>query len=567
MTEPQRHRLGDGLALLIGLGIFFIYCGWWVLIPTNIAWLDAGDRAMHQIGWMYFQSWPWSWPLSLNPGLGIEVATSIALVDGLPLLAFPFKLIAPWLPQPFQYWGWWLLVSFALQGLFGYRLAREFGASLLVALAAAAFVLITPAFLYRVPMHLALSSHWVILAALYLNVRRKPAALWAWPLLATITTSIHVTLLAMVLGLWVASLAQRWMQGVSSRRARSIETMLVFIGVAAVIRFVGLLATGSLGSSGYGSYKLNLAWPFIDYGWSRLMPDIAHTRFDYEGLSFLGIGIMALLLLGLVTGGALRLGELSSKRWWPLLAMLLLLMLFAFSRSISFTDIDLLNIAMPFPVSAIGAAFRSTGRFIWPLLYLLTILAVVLAGRHLPRALALPVIVLALGAQIYDSAPAWRRFAERMPDPSTAWSSPLRSPFWERAADAGYNRVRTIPTQYGYGSDWKDIGYYAVTHGMATDTVLLARVDGPKLGALRRQAEESLVSGAFEPRTIYLLDPQSALAAMQHLAPGDLLAIIDGYIVFVRDGAGLIEGLDIENTTRNGGSWVPTVSQGGSLTD
>ena len=32
------------------------------------------------------------------------------------------------LPEPFQYWGYWLLLSFVLQAVFGWRVARELGA-------------------------------------------------------------------------------------------------------------------------------------------------------------------------------------------------------------------------------------------------------------------------------------------------------------------------------------------------------------------------------------------------------------------------------------------------------
>ena len=41
--------------MLLGVAVFFVFCGWWVLIPTNIAWLDFADRAMHQLGWMFYR--------------------------------------------------------------------------------------------------------------------------------------------------------------------------------------------------------------------------------------------------------------------------------------------------------------------------------------------------------------------------------------------------------------------------------------------------------------------------------------------------------------------------------
>src|SRR5882724_1566539 len=122
MSEQRRELLGACAAILLGVGAFFVFAGWWVLIPTNIAWLITGDRAMHQLGWTVFRDTPWSLPPGANPRLGLELANSIALVDGLPLFAIPFKLVSAWLPRPFQYWGYWWLLCFALQPLFAWRL-------------------------------------------------------------------------------------------------------------------------------------------------------------------------------------------------------------------------------------------------------------------------------------------------------------------------------------------------------------------------------------------------------------------------------------------------------------
>src|SRR5690606_12984332 len=132
-----------------------------------------------------------------------------------------------------------------------------------------------------------------------------------------------------------------------------------------------------------------------------------------------------------------------------------------------------------------------------------------------------------------------------MKPPSTEWDISLKSPLWERAAAAGFNRIRAIPTQEGFGSDWRDPGYFAVTHGMETDIAYLGRIDRDKLAALRAHQEEVLVSGDFEPRTIYILDLRAAYHAVRHRGPDDLLAVVDRRIVFLRNGRALADGLEI----------------------
>src|SRR5438132_8909746 len=104
--------------MALGLVAFFVLIGWQTLLPDNIGWLNFADRAMHTLGWMFFREVPWGFPPGESPDLGIELSSSIGLVDGLPLFAIPLKLLGPWLPQPFQYWGYWLLLSFVLQSWF-----------------------------------------------------------------------------------------------------------------------------------------------------------------------------------------------------------------------------------------------------------------------------------------------------------------------------------------------------------------------------------------------------------------------------------------------------------------
>ena len=122
-----------------------------------------------------------------------------------------------------------------------------------------------------------------------------------------------------------------------------------------------------------------------------------------------------------------------------------------------------------------------------------------------------------------------------------------------RTAAAGYDRLRAIPNETGFGSDFLAPGYYAVTHGMDTDIAYLGRLDPAAEAALAATKAGQLDTGAFEPRTLYLLDVPAALAVMAHLAPGDLLATIDGRIVFARGGAPLVADLGIDPMPAMGG--------------
>ena len=81
MSTSERDLAGGLAAAALGLLAFFVLVGPTTLIPTNIAWLDFGDRAMHTLGWMFFRETPWQVPPGLSPDLGIELSSSIGLVD------------------------------------------------------------------------------------------------------------------------------------------------------------------------------------------------------------------------------------------------------------------------------------------------------------------------------------------------------------------------------------------------------------------------------------------------------------------------------------------------------
>ena len=563
MTETSRDTLGNLAAAALGLVAFFVFAGWWVLIPTNIAWLDAADRAMHQLGWMFYRDAPWTLPLGANPRLGLELSSSIAIVDGLPLFAIPFKLIAPLLPRPFQYWGYWWLACFVLQSVFAYRLARELGATRIVAVLAAGFAVMAPAFLFRLPLHMALAGHWTVLAALSLYARRVPARARLWLLLVGVTAAVHAYLFVMVVGIWFASYLQRlWLRRMGPRHA-ILEPFAVALVGAIVLWAVGFFYPGSFTSAGYGHYRLNLLGPLITYqDWSRLAPDLPHSDYDYEGLSFLGIGVFGALILALVSGSIRDIGHLVRRRWLLLTLFCLGCSIFALSNVIGIGDRE--TAPIPYgPVETLGAIFRSSGRFVWPMLYLVIIGMIVVSVRRLPKPVAGIALAVLLAVQVYDSSSGWTYFQKTMPAPSATWPTPLTSPLWDRVVDAGYTQLRGIPPISRNAGlprhpDWRWLEYFAATHGIALDTVYLGRIDDSAAQALVARGTAILDGAPPEPHTLYVLDAWAALRLGPHVKADDLFALVDSRIVFISGGAQLVDGLGIDpHSAMSARPWTP----------
>jgi len=560
LAETRQNALGEFAAVMLGIAAFFVFAGWWVLIPTNLAWLGMNDRAMHTLGWMFYRDAPWQWPPGASPGLGLELANSIALVDSLPLIAMPLKLFSAWLPRPFQYWGYWWVVCFMLQGLFSYRLARAFGATAAIAFCAAGFALITPAFFFRLSLHMALAGHWLILAALWLYAREQAPRWWTWPLLMLVTAGTHIYLLVMVAPIWLAAILSRWLTG-RDRLAPLARELVLGLGGAVLMLYLGgaFIGLGSGEIDGYGAYRLNLLFPVIDYGvWSKLMPRVPHDTFDYEGISFFGIGIFAALLLAFLSRATKPINAMLSRRWAPLTILIFLFFVFALSNQIGFADYGFAPIPIPGFVRAIGNMFRSTGRFVWPLLYIVTIGTVVLVGRRFGDRWAVPFFVIAFAAQVYDSSDGWTIFRNTMsPPPATSWPTAWSSPFWERAGEAGFTRLRGIPVRYRH-RDWLAAETFAYRYGLQTDMIYLGRVDEREVAALAARENEAITTGNFDDKTLYILNYAAARRIAPHVQPDDLFAVVQDRFVFARHAAFLVDGLGISaQGALTAPPWVP----------
>jgi len=283
-----------------------------------------------------------------------------------------------------------------------------------------------------------------------------------------------------------------------------------------VLWAVGFFYPGSFTSAGYGHYRLNLLGPLITYqDWSRLAPDLPHSDYDYEGLSFLGIGVFGALILALVSGSIRDIGHLVRRRWLLLTLFCLGCSIFALSNVIGIGDRE--TAPIPYgPVETLGAIFRSSGRFVWPMLYLVIIGMIVVSVRRLPKPVAGIALAVLLAVQVYDSSSGWSYFQKTMPVPSATWPTPLTSPFWDRVVDAGYTQLRGIPPISRNAGlprhpDWRWLEYFAATHGIALDTVYLGRIDDSAA-----QASEA----AQGPRVARRARVVGRETAREHLRPG-----------------------------------------------
>ncbi len=375
----------------------------------------VNDFNLYLIAWHYFLADGWRFPLFDIPAMGYPEGGSILFNDALPLATFVSKVIHSLTGASVNPFGWWIFLTYVLQGALAVRLVRAAGSRSVWAAAAGALLAICYVPWMRRLGHTALSSHFVILWALAIyfeSVRQGRLKATEMSALWVVTLLINTYLFVMVAILGAATAAQLWLR--HQLAWRDVRTMT--IGVLTTIA-VGLVAgygvvflhPASMKAGGFGLYSWNLATLFVPpeslWGFPRGLVRDA-TGGQYEGDCYIGLGAVLLVAACAVT----RPGTLvrGARRHAALVAAVLLLTAWAASNRIYFGRTLLLAYPLPSVLDGLTGFFRATGRFMWPLVYLLVLVPAACVARWWRPRIAVPLLLAASTLQIAEAVPAIR---------------------------------------------------------------------------------------------------------------------------------------------------------------
>lgn len=510
---------GTLLGAALGAAFLLWLSGSRPIDPTNVEWVMKLDWVPHFFGWHYFRSEPWHWPPGTITGYYAPLGSSIGLTDAIPLAAYALKPFAAWLPPMFQYLGLWWLLCFALQGALGARLAGRSTSNLaLQGLGAALFVLL-PTLLARIG-HAALCSHWLVLWALLIATRPhgRPARPWEWGTLGLVAGMVQPYLAAMVLPLLAAAALDRRATAPASRMAALAAAVSATVAGWWLSGLFVLAGEDSLGAGGLGYYSMNLLAPITPGGWSRFLPEIpvAGDGQTYEGFQYLGLGVLGLMAAALILGWTgrgreRRAGTPPAPRFGPVtLGVCVLMTAFAVSPRVTLGSLVLVDLSGPW--FAPLAAFRSSGRFVWPLVYVALTCAVAAVVRHTPARAAIALLTAAVSLQLLDlhDAHAARRRTAR--DAAFyAWTQPFTSEQWP-AVLSGYDHLALVPPpQCGPAPlPYEAVVRLAATHGLSVNAGVIARGDDHARAAYCEALDASVDAGRLDARTLYLMHDAGA---------------------------------------------------------
>ena len=531
------------LAALAGLIVFSLLVDPSIIDPFRTGWLATGDSAQSYLGWLFFRQEPWSLPLGAAHSMGMEQASSIVYSDSIPLLAFSFKLIQSWLPANFQYAGLWLCACYALQGYFACRLLALFTSRRSVLATGVLLFLLSPIMLLRAQSHLALTAHWIVLAAIYLYYappgRRR---LLQWLLLLWLAPLVHAYLMFMAYAIWAAFLFRH---GVLDRCWSAARVLMLAGGAVAgsvtVMWLAGYFMDMEVSAGGFGYYSMNLLAPLLPIGAGPFLlhAPLAATSGQYEGFSYLGLGVMLALFVAAVSTAARwhRQPRVEAGAWrrMPDLALILCclaLTALAVSTTVTLGSHVLLSVPVPAAIDRALNVFRASGRLFWPVYYVLLLVAMRglarLSGPICSRLLLVVVLI-----QLVDVWP----YLQAMRDASAAKVANdhfpvFPSPFWAQAR-ARYSNIYVIPGKY---ADDESITYefLAGTYGFLIDTAYYARLPAAVHQVPRQQRHELFYQGVLDPRGLYLVQSTASvrMGSAQRLLPSTTgVGDIDGFTV------------------------------------
>ena len=507
-----RFALGAALGVLVFLAVYGVS----PLDVANDAFCRGGyiekDIQQHYAGWLFYRENAIGFPFCVTKAVNAPAGVSVAYTDSIPLLAALLRPVANALGGTFQYFGWFTLTSFALQGGFGALLCGLFCESVPACAAGSLLFSASPILIERAFRHTSLGAQWLVLAALYCYFCGRRQGRYRLPLLFAVNVlavGIHPYFLPMTYAVTLALLLE---YAVTHKRWAGPA---VFLGCDLVCTAVlgwalgllyGTATSGGQALYGYFAMNLNALWNPVGVNgvlYSRLLPAQNQVGGNYDAFAYLGLGVLAALPVALVLARRRLAGYL--RRHWALCLCCVVLTAFAVSNVITANGVTLATLPLPASFIKLFSVFRSGGRLFWPVYYLL-VLAAFTGLARLPQA-AVWVAMFAM-VQLWDVSPALiqRHDAMRNAQTADAFPTEMQSSFWQTAS----GRYAHLESVEGMQADSLHLALWAADNDMTTNDPFAARYDETALAAERQTALDALENGDLQNDTLYLFATEGA---------------------------------------------------------
>ena len=524
------------LGAAVGIVAFLCIYGVRVLDVTYTDWLlGGGELTQHYLGWCFFRDSEWTFPIGLMDRMSYPYEVSVIFTDSVPLLAVFFKLFGGILPDSFQYFGLWVLLCFALQGAFGALLIFHYVGKKAEAAVGSLLFVIAPVMLSQMTVNMALGAQWLILGCLYLGLcRMRLGSVWTavcWGAAGLLAAGIQLYFIPIcglvLIGFFLADAVKK------TRVAEGLGAVFSYfacsVGTVALLGGFGHDHVPELTALGQSGFNLNGL--LNTQGWSQVLGSLpVYGDNAQEGLAFPGTAVFLTLAAGLAgwffrlayrllirrenifssflslfrRGGQAERAGLFRKKKENAAAfafLALLCVLIALSPQVAFGSDVIASYNLPLWATRLWGMVGNTGRFIWPVVYLVILGSVVFMEKAMPwQSMAAVLLVIFSVLQVDDGK--WQLMQRQVQfGTDYVYESPLDDEQWEEwARDPELEHVVFVSYLLDDEDLVSELSIYAEKNGLTVNDFCSA------CQTIRTKAAENLLDALAEVRedTLYI---------------------------------------------------------------
>ena len=472
---------------------FFYLFGFAVLDLHNIALVTkGGDFTVSYLGSVFYRMDEWRWPIFTHMNLAYPYGISVHGTDGSPLLSVIFKAFHTFfgMDADVQFVGWWTLICYVLQAVVSVLIFRHAFQNKFCVFIGSLFFVSAPIMMMRVFVHINLMPHFILLFAILMCLRNKLGlAEWIWMgVLMTLGILTCPYFLPMISGFFAVLMIQKgWVE-------KTVSWVSLIKGIAfltAVFFFwwymLGMASTEqNLASGGWRTLGLNLTALFNPI-WSKSQVFNTLTpKADFDADDYFGFGLLVLLVA--LFADVKDLFRRDNLKKHAALALLLVgFVLFALTPQIKAGTVIILDYKPGDTINWLGSVFRYSGRFFWPVWYLLAYFLIKTVVQKFPKK-AVFILPALLFVQIWDLSPT---FQAKSSFSLSSYPQPekLVSKEWDRL-DKKYDNIFIFAHNNGYRDMWR----WALKHGKNVNYGFLNR-PSRKVTNLVNAVREEILSG------------------------------------------------------------------------
>ena len=477
----------------ITLIAFFALFGFRVLDIHNIDLVSrGGDFTVSYLGSVLYRVDEWRWPVFTHMNLAYPYGISVHGTDGSPLLSLIFKVFhkAFGMNPEAQFVGIWMLISYVLQAWVSVLIFRHAFKNKFLITIGALFFVSAPIMMMRVFVHINLMPHFLLLFAIlmWMNNRLQTRD---WVYMAVLFSLAILTcpyFLPMQTGFFALLIYRKlWVEKTVSWKTVLSGISSLTLLLLAWFYLLGMATTEQeIASGGWRGLALNLTALFNPI-WSRSQIFNNLTpKADFDADNYFGFGLLILLIV--CFADVKNLFRRDNLKKHAMLALLLAgFFVFALSSQVKLGTAVILDYKPGAYIDWLGSVFRYSGRFFWPIWYLLAFFLIKTIGTKSPKR-AMWLLPLLLLVQIWDLYPTYQMkssFARNAPK----YVYPLKSKEWERIT-AQYDNAFIFAHNKNYAGIWR----WAIRNGKNVNYGFLNR-PSRKTKDLVNRVREQVLSG------------------------------------------------------------------------